>query len=227
MSQELQELLDTRQELAVVEERNRLARDLHDSAKQQAFAAAAQISAASKLLKDDPGAAENHLKEAEHLILALRRELTDLIQQLRPAALEGKGLAAALGEYVEEWSRQNGISAELRVQRQRLLPLVIEQAIFRIVQEALANVARHSKASQVEIDLIYNNEVVSCAIQDNGAGFDPETSEAGFGLRSMGERAGTLGGELVIESDKSEGTSILISIPINGSIESTAEEIDE
>ena len=221
MAQELQELLETRRELAVIEERNRLARDLHDSAKQQAFAAAGQISAAHKLLKDDPEAAEAHIREAERLTLALRVELTNLIQQLRPAALEGMGLAAAISKYGEEWSRQNSIKVEFRVQRRRQLPLEIEQTIFRIVQEALANVARHSNATQVEIDLIYNNDLITCVIHDNGVGFAPLTSEKGFGLRSMTERAGDLGGDLVIKSDKSEGTSVSITIPAISSTNST------
>jgi len=227
MSQQLRELLETRRELAVVEERNRLARDLHDSAKQQAFAAGAQISAAHKLIKNDPAAAETHIIEAVRLTLALRQELTNLIQQLRPAALEGKGLAAALSEYTEEWSRQNEVATELRVKHQRPLPLEIEQTIFRIVQEALANVAKHSQASRVEIDLIYNNDIVSCAIHDYGAGFDPEKSRKGFGLHSMAERAEALGGDLVIESNKIEGTSISMTIPINGSMGPEAEAFDE
>lgn len=227
MSQQLQEMLETRRELAVVEERNRLARDLHDSAKQQAFAAAGQISAAHKLLKDDPEAAERHIREAERLTLALRVELTNLIQQLRPAALEGMGLAAALSNYSQEWSHQNAIEVEFRVQRQRQLPLEVEQTIFRIAQEALANVARHSNADQVEIDLIYNDDIVSCAIHDNGVGFDPNIIETGFGLRSMAERANASGGDLVIESDHSKGTSISISIPIKGSLEREAEAVNE
>ncbi len=227
MSQQLQGLLETRRELAVVEERNRLARELHDSAKQQAFAAAAQISAAGKLLKDDPEAAATHIKEAERLTHALRQELTSLIQQLRPAALEGKGLAAALNEYAEDWSRQNRMATEVHVRRQRTLPLEIEQTIFRIVQGALANVARHSDASRVEIELIYTKDVVTCSIHDNGVGFDPETNDQGFGLLSMGERAESLGGNLTIESNQGQGTSILMTIPINGSIGSDPEEIDE
>jgi NarL family two-component system sensor histidine kinase LiaS len=227
MSQQLQGLLETRRELAVVGERNRLARDLHDSVKQQAFAAAAQISAARKLLEDDPKAAETHIREAERLTFALRQELSSLIQQLRPTALEGKGLAAALNEYAEDWSRQNRIAAEVHVQRQRALPLKIEQAVFRIVQEALANVARHSNASRVEIDLAYTKENVSCTIHDNGGGFDPGKSDKGFGLRSMGERIDTLGGILAIESNQSKGTSISITIPISGSHALDAEEIND
>lgn len=227
MSQQLQGLLETRRELAVVEERNRLARDLHDSVKQGAFAAAAQISAARKLMKSDPGAAETHIQEAERLIKDLRQELTNLIQQLRPVALEGKGLAAALGEYAEDWSRQNGIIAEVHVQHQRALPLEIEQTVFRIVQEALANVARHSNASDVKIDLSYTKEVVSCSIHDDGEGFDPDKDRKGVGLRSMSERAEALGGKLKIESNQSEGTSISITIPINGSMDSDMEELHE
>ena len=227
MSQQLNEMMETRRELAVVEERNRLARDLHDSAKQQAFAASAQISAAHKLLKEDPQAAEVHIKEAERLTFALRQELSSLIQQLRPAALEGKGLAVALSDYAEDWSRQNRIPAEVRVRKERTLPLEIEQTVFRIVQEALANVARHSNANQVEIGLIFSTEAVSCSIHDNGDGFDPSVRSKGFGLRSMDERADALGGNLSIESGPGEGTTISISIPIADAINSAEEALDE
>ena len=227
MSQELQDLLETRRELAVIEERNRLARDLHDSAKQQAFAAAGQISAAHKLIKNDPETAEKHIKEAEQLTLALRQELTNLIQQLRPAALDGKGLASALKDYCEEWSRQNEINADLRIQHQRQLALEVEQTIFRIVQEALANISRHSNASKVDIELIYNNEHVTCNIKDNGVGFDPEKSGEGFGLRSMAERAVSVGGTFEVDSKPGKGTSIAIMIPINNSRNTSLEETDE
>lgn len=227
MSQQLRELLDTRRELAVVEERNRLARDLHDSAKQQAFAAAAQISAAHKLFKSDPEAAEGHIQEAEQLTKDLRKELTNLIQQLRPAALEGQGLAAALDDYVTDWSRQNNITAGVQVQNQRSLPLAIEQAVFRIVQEALANVSRHSNANGVEITLIYSRDSVSCSIRDDGEGFDPDEDLKGIGLLSMEERANELGGNLIVDSSQSVGTAIIVNIPINGFMGPQAEEFNE
>jgi NarL family two-component system sensor histidine kinase LiaS len=226
MSLQLDGMMETRRELAVVEERNRLARDLHDSAKQQAFAAAAQISAARKLMNTDLLAAETHIQEAERLTLALRQELTNLIQQLRPAALEGKGLAAALNEYTQEWSRQSGIAVEVRVQRQRALDLDIEQTVFRIVQEALSNIARHSKATQVDIELIYSNDIVACSIHDDGSGFDPDSVRKGFGMQSMGERAERLGGTLLIESKLGAGTTISIYIPINGSSALDLEDIN-
>ena len=227
MARHLRSLLETRRELAVVEERNRLARDLHDSAKQGAFAAAAQISAARKLIQDDPPAAQIHIQEAERLINDLRRELTNLIQQLRPAALEDKGLAAALNDYTEDWSRQNGIATELHVNNERALPLEVEQTVFRIVQEALANVARHSAASSVEIDLTYNKESLSCSVRDDGHGFDPHQNQNGVGLRSMNERAAALGGRLSIESKLGQGTVISIFIPFNGSLDIDPEELYE
>jgi len=214
MARQLQNLLDTRTQLMVVEERNRLARDLHDSAKQQAFAAAAQISAARKLLPQDPVAAETHVEEAERLINDLRKELTILIKELRPAALEDKGLASAIRTYAEDWSRQSGIELEVNVQHEHRLPLYVEQMIFRIVQEALANVARHSQATRAVIWLAYNKQNINCKITDNGIGFDTEKNPSGFGIRSMQERAKSLGSTITIESALDSGTSISFTVPL-------------
>ncbi|MBI1878613.1 MAG: HAMP domain-containing protein [Chloroflexi bacterium] len=136
MALQLQNLLQTRQELATLEERNRLARDLHDSVKQQFFATAMQIGAAQELLPQQPTAAQTHLGEAERLAQQAQQELTTLIRQLRPAALEGKGLAVALRDYVADWARQNEITAEVRVQGERPLLLAVEQTLFRVAQEA-------------------------------------------------------------------------------------------
>lgn len=212
MAGQLQQLMETRRELVVVNERNRLARELHDSAKQQAFAAAAQLSAARKLMPKDPGAAENRLEEAERLIDDLRKELTILIQELRPAALEGKGLAAAVRNYGEDWSRQNGIELDLRVKGEKNLPLKVEQAIFRIVQEGLANISRHSNANKAEIELLYTNKELTCTIRDNGKGFDPSEIGMGFGIRSMQERANSLGSQIHIESIEGKGTTITLAV---------------
>jgi NarL family two-component system sensor histidine kinase LiaS len=215
MTLQLEQLLETRRELAVVEERNRLARELHDSAKQQAFAAAAQVSGVRSLLKRDPEAAEAHLEEAERLIYELRQELTSLILELRPAALEGKGLASAIRDYAADWSRQNEISCDVRVQGERSLPLEIEQPLFRITQEALANVARHSGAGSVKIALVYANGDVSLTVSDDGHGFDVESSHTGYGLNSMRERVEAIGGELTVESELGQGTSISCTVPLS------------
>jgi signal transduction histidine kinase len=215
MAQKLNSLLDTRRELVVIEERNRLARDLHDSVKQHAFAASAQISTAKKLLEQDPAKAAEHIQEAEHLTDTLREELTSLIQELRPPALEGKGLAAALRDYSQDWSRQNEIELDLRLQGERPLPLNIEQAVFRIMQEALSNVARHSQAKKVEIGLVYTDNELTCTINDDGEGFDRDEVSMGFGIRSMQERIKTLGSKINLESNKGEGTLITFTLKFN------------
>ena len=212
MAGQLQQLMETRRELVVVDERNRLARELHDSAKQQAFAAAAQISAARKLMPKDPGAAETRIEEAERLIDDLRKELTILIQELRPAALEDRGLATAVRAYAEDWSRQNGIELRVNTQQERPLPLDVEQMIFRIIQEALANVARHSQASRVEVGLVYSKPGLACTIIDDGHGFDTHKKHAGFGIRSMRERVSALGGTLSLESSPDRGTLLSFNV---------------
>jgi NarL family two-component system sensor histidine kinase LiaS len=223
MAQQLQHLLETRRELAVMQERNRLARDLHDSAKQQAFAAAAQVDAAKALLKRDPQASEVHIGEAERLIYGLRQELTYLIQELRPAALQDRGLAAVLREYAADYSRQAGVDVDVRVQGERSLPLEIEQALFRITQEALANVARHSQANGAEILLAYETDSIKLTVIDDGQGFDLERKRSGVGLHSMQERAESLQGSLSIESVPGEGTRVSCVMPIG--ISETTEDV--
>jgi signal transduction histidine kinase len=217
MAQQLEQLLDTRQELALVEERNRLARDLHDSAKQLAFAAAAQMNAARSSLQQDPQAAHTHIEAAEQLTKQLRQELSNLIGQLRPMLLEDKSLAAAVREYTADFAKRNEILVEVHVEHERSLPVEIEQTVFRILQEALANVARHSQASRVEIALVYSKSSLTCTITDNGVGFDPLKKRTGYGLRSMQERASAMGGHISVESILEQGTSISLSVPIRSS----------
>jgi len=224
MARQLEQLLDTRRELAVVEERNRLARDLHDSAKQQAFAAAAQVSAAKAYMQNDPGLAESHIEEAERLIDDLRQELTSLIQELRPAALENKGLALVIRDYAADWSRQNGIPAEVIVRRERLLPLEIEQSLYRIMQETLANVARHSEAGQVEISLLYDKREITLTVSDDGQGYGVEDTGQGFGLRSMQERAQSVGGRLTVKTVLQKGTTVSCTLPAGKDVKNGPEE---
>jgi two-component system, NarL family, sensor histidine kinase LiaS len=213
MAGQLQSLLDTRSELAAVEERKRLARDLHDSAKQQAFAAAAQLDAAKSSLVRDPLTAESHMAEAVLIMDDLRKELTNLIDELRPVALQGKGLVSAVRDHVSVWSRQSGIEPQTRVQGERLLSLAVEQNLFRIIQEAMANVARHSGARHVEISLVYKPDSVLLFIEDDGHGFNTSNKSDGIGLQSMIERAESMGGRLGIESVPGESTRITCEVP--------------
>ena len=209
MAEQLQNLLQTRQQLATLEERNRLARDLHDSVKQQVFAVSMQIAATRILLKRDVDAAGERLNKAEQLVQQAQQELTSLIRELRPVALEGKGLVTALREMIPQWSQQTEIVANLRVEGTQTLPLTVEEALFRVAQEALSNVARHSKATLVQITLTIADDTVSLAVLDNGQGFDPAHLEhQGIGLHSMQERMKTLGGGLRLENTPDHDTLV-------------------
>ena len=214
MAEQVQNLLHSREQLATLEERNRLARDLHDSVKQQVFAATMTLGAAEALWEQDCEAARQKVAEALSLSQEAQRELTVLIRELRPAALEGKGLAAALQEHVEDWSRQTGIAAEVGVQGERPLPLEVEQVLFRVVQEALANVARHSGATRTDVTLSFTDEFATLTVADDGRGFDVAAAEGrGLGLRSMRERVKTLGGTLCVEGAET-GTTVEASVPV-------------
>ena len=210
MALQLQNLLQTRQGLAALEERNRLARDLHDSVKQQVFATAMQVGAAKALIDRDPAEAKTHLAEAEQLVRQSQQELTALIQELRPAALEGKGLTRALNDYATDWSRRSNIAVELRVSGERPLPLPIEQTLFRVAQEALANIARHSQAATAEVYLVWQEKQVTLIIADNGLGFTTRLKNGkGIGLQSMRERIEVLGGQLTVKSRLGRGTEVI------------------
>ena len=214
MAEQIQTLLATRQELAVVEERNRLARDLHDTVKQHVFANALLVRAARKQMERDPDLAQRHLQDAEELAGQTQQELIALIRALRPAAIADKGLVAVLREYVDDWSRRMGIAVELRVQGERTTPLDVEDALLRVAQEALANVARHSGAQDVVVRLVWEGEQVCLTIEDNGKGFDFARAEGrGLGLASTRERAEALGGTLAITSTAS-GATVEARVPI-------------
>jgi NarL family two-component system sensor histidine kinase LiaS len=214
MAGQLQDYIRRSRAMAVSEERNRLARDLHDSAKQEALAASFHLGAALTLFEGDPTVAENHLVEADKLVDSVRLELSDLIHQLRPASLEGVRFAEMVDDYMIEWAHQTGINAALQVQGETDISLEIRQAIYRIMQEALANVARHSGAGEVKLSLTYHPQAVEFVVDDDGAGFDPNQRHNGIGLDSMRERAGSLGGDLLIESRQGEGTSVTVKIPL-------------
>ncbi len=214
MAEQLENLLQARQELAALEERNRLARELHDAVKQQVFAAGMQLAAARRHLPHQPLQAQTALEQAEALLRQAQSELTALIRELRPAALQGQGLVPALQEYLDAWSRRTGIRADLHVQGRRHLPLEVEQALFRVAQEALSNVARHSRAQTVVLRLQWEPDAVVLAIQDDGVGFRPEEARGrGMGLTSMAERVQDLGGTLEVHSEPGKGTRVVARIP--------------
>jgi NarL family two-component system sensor histidine kinase LiaS len=214
MAEQLQIWLSTREELAAIEERNQLARDLHDSIKQNVFAIALLLGAARMHLLPDTLPALTYLADAEALTEQTRQELTALIRELRPARLDDKGLAVVLRSYTEDWSRRMGIATALQVQGERIIALDSEEALFRVAQEALANIARHSGAAQVIIHLAWDSAQVRLTITDDGTGFDVASAcGRGVGLASMRERMVTHNGTLHIASSAG-ATTVEATIPL-------------
>jgi NarL family two-component system sensor histidine kinase LiaS len=213
MAKQLQNLLLRRQEMAISEERNRLARDLHDSAKQQALAASFELGTALTLYDRDSEEAKKHLVEADALVDSVRKELTNLVDELRPQSIEGQEFSEVLKEYGAEWSQRSEIELKTNVEEGEELSLETREILFRIAQEALANVARHSSASSTELSLEYGAKTVTLMISDNGRGFDTSLAHRGIGLRSMQERAEVIGGSIIIESVVNKGTKISVTLP--------------
>lgn len=213
------ELFDQTRDLAVMEERNRLARDLHDSAKQKAFAALAQLGTVNGMAKAAPQGympdiAYPHLNEAETLVYEVIQELNFLIQEIYPIALQEKGLPTILREYIFEWENRNDALIQLDIQNERTLPLETEQAVYRVIQEALANVSRHSRATHVDISLVYNTDLLQVTVADDGIGFDLNHKAKGLGFRSMRERISSAKGTFQVQSAPGAGTRITIQIPL-------------
>lgn len=215
MAEQLQALLHTRDELARVEERNRLARDLHDTVKQQTYAARMQLTAAKNLLGSDLTAAMGHIDTALQLNRETQQELKLIIDELRPAALEGKGLAQALKDYADRWQEHTGIQVTMTISGERSLPLNVEQALYRVLQEALSNIARHAEADSVRLSLSMSPEKVALFVADNGRGFDVNAVSANsYGLTGMQGRLSEVGGTLKVDSMLSAGTTITAEVQL-------------
>ena len=211
MAEQLQNLLRDRQQLAVVEERNRLARELHDSVKQQMFALT-MLMGSAQLEVDDQSEAKRILGEAERIVSSAQQEMSALIQALRPVALTNKDLAVALRELCRDWEQRNRIVCGVTVPETLTMAPEAEQQVFRVAQEALANVAKHARASRVGVTLSYLDDQVVLDVRDDGSGLAGDR-DGGFGLTVMRQRMDGVGGSLAVESEPGAGTAISASVP--------------
>jgi PAS domain S-box-containing protein len=208
------------------DERRRIAREMHDQFGEQLTALTRSI---GNLKEACAGSSEltDHVESLESIAQRLDRDVDQLVWELRPTALDDLGLRAALANYVQDWSKRVKISAELHVSGllDDRLPSEAETTLYRIAQEALTNVAKHSRARNVDVILERQSDSVVLIVEDDGIGFDPESagSPQSFGLLGMHERAGLVGAVVQIESAPGSGTTILVrmSMPrINGSSQS-------
>jgi NarL family two-component system sensor histidine kinase LiaS len=197
MAEQLRDLLAARQDLAAMEARSGLI--------------VAGVSMARELVeRGEVELARLPLAEAEALALQAQRELTAMMRQLRPAALESRTLGAVLEEWVAAWSRQSAIDAEVSIALESPLPREVEEALFRIVQEALSNVARHSGAARTQVRLIETDGIVMLEVADDGGGIDGADPGDGAGLAAMRERIEALGGELRVSAGPDGGTTVRV-----------------
>jgi len=216
LEQERQQLF-TRLVLAQEEERRRIARELHDQLGQQITALRMTLEALGGLSTQRPEL-RHQVEALQELAGELDQDVAFRVWELRPAALDALGLAAALAEYAGNWSNRFGVRAELHVTRPSgpRLTRDMETTIYRFAQEALNNVAKHARADRVDVVLEHTSDGVSLIVEDNGIGFDPsrlETPGAGLGLMGMRERAALAGGDVHIESAPGQGTTLILRIP--------------
>jgi NarL family two-component system sensor histidine kinase LiaS len=212
---ELRELALKAQRLAALEERHRLARELHDGVKQYLFGVNLATAAALNLLEDDPERARAKLLEARELSRQAQAELMALLNELRPAGLDERGLVPALTDYVATFEEREGVTVQWQAPAEVALPLAQEQALFRVAQEALTNVARHAYATRVIVELQATPEAVVLQVADDGKGFDPTSIPSGptMGLQGMRERLAALGGELTVDAAPGRGTRLVANLP--------------
>ncbi len=207
-------LYEQAQELAALEERQKLARELHDSVSQALYGIALGAHTARTLLDRDPGLAAKPLDYILALAEAGLAEMRALIFELRPESLETEGLVAALMKQAAALHARHNIPVETDLCDEPDLPLKVKQELYRVAQEALHNTIKHARASQVNVRLGRTAEAIILEIRDNGRGFDALGSFPGhLGLLSMQERVKNLGGVLSIESTPGQGTTICARVP--------------
>ena len=210
--------LQQTREVAVLEERNRMAREIHDTMAQGFTGIVLQLEAAEQTMDESPGPIGHHLGRAKGLAREGLQEARRSVWGLLPHALEQTPLDDALEGEVKRFDADGPVkSAFTSLGKRRDLPTEVQTVLFRICQESLANVNRHAEATEVKVNLKYDSGEVRLSVQDNGVGFDPDEVQNGdrrsFGLTSMEQRAHGLEGILSIKSGKDQGTLVEVVIP--------------
>lgn len=204
---------------AAQQERNRLARELHDSIKQQLFSIQMSAAAAETRLTSDPENTRSALGDVRRSAMEALVEMNALLQQLSPAPLEKVGLAQALRDQCEalQFRTDADVVCDIgTLPANAQMPIGAQESLFRIIQEALSNIARHARASHVFVRLSSDDRAqqLELEIRDNGQGFDLRHATYGSGISSIRERVDLLGGQFVLDSKPGEGTHLQVRLPI-------------
>ena len=207
------------QSKAILAERTRLAKELHDTLEQALTGVTLQLNTVAKLFKQDPDTANHHLGLVRRMVRTSQVDLRRSIWDLRSRELEKFDLSNALLISSNRIAECAGILVEVNTKgAMRPLPEIVEENLLRICQEAVTNTVKHSGARKVEIELEFNTESVALEIKDDGNGFTPEhcagPNDGHFGLLGMSERAKRLGGTIMVSSTPGEGTIVRVKLPI-------------
>lgn len=216
MADEKSNIAKSAHKAAVIEERQRLARDLHDAVSQQLFAITMMSEATLKQFDDNPDIAKTQLKEVADSALKAQTEMRALLLHLRPVHLSGEPLPSGIRKLVEELKQKTSLEFTVAIDEDLVLSEITEEHVFRIVQESLSNTLRHAAATQVKIKLFVRSNELFLHISDNGEGFNVEVDtnrQTSYGLKTMKERSEELGGTFSIRSIQGEGTYMDIRIP--------------
>jgi signal transduction histidine kinase len=208
-------LFEASRELALSEERARLARELHDAMSQSLFSLSLSAQAAASLVRRDPERAVEEINRVKELARATMAELRTVVAGLRPADLESDGLVPALRSQLALLERAHGLDIVVTVDGEPDLEPEEEHHVFRVVQEAVTNALRHASASKVGVSITATSGGLIAEVHDDGVGFDPGGSGIGsrrLGLTSMRERAERLGGTLSIVSARGKGTQVRLEV---------------
>ena len=220
-----QQLLVQAREAGVLDERQRMAREIHDTLAQGLTGIVTQLQAAEHAVSGTPGDPtgwRRHVDAATRLARESLGEARRSVDALRPEPLEGCRLSEALTRVAERWTALNGIAAQVTTTgAARPIDSEVEFALLRAAQEALANVARHAHASRVRLTISYMENEVALDVRDDGVGFDPAFPDRGFGLVAMRQRIADLSGTLQVESEPGGGTAISACVPTVSSLASS------
>jgi signal transduction histidine kinase len=212
-----QQLLVQAREAGVLDERQRMAREIHDTLAQGLTGIVTQLQAAEQAASgatDAPAGWRRHVDAAKRLARESLTEARRSVDALRPEPLEGCRLSEALTGVAERWSALNGVPAQVTTTGSaRPIAAEAEFALLRAAQEALANVARHARASRVGLTISYMENEVALDVRDDGVGFDPAALDHGFGLVAMRQRIAGLSGTLQVESEPGGGTAVSACVP--------------
>lgn len=204
------------EELAVAQERNRLARNLHDSVTQTIFTMTLTTEAARILFARDPACAVPQLGKLQELARSALREMRSLIAELRPTAITEQGLVLAVRRHIAMFGQQHALDVALDVTGEPDLPTKQAERLFRVVQEALNNVAKHAHTDRASVTLRFEDSYTFLVVEDWGVGFSPQDVQVKtghIGLSTMRERVELMGGTLTIDSRPGEGTCLTVRVP--------------